>query len=184
MARVILSLFVALLVGACASTYTGSRDRQEYFTHIVGRQGETLSSIARWYTGSSSNWEFLLRHNPGLDPQRMQVGEVVRIPKGWLVTTKPMPSYTFQRPVVRRPAPVYPGSDPNYPGQLDPGQGDPGQANPPADQAPGGQDQWSIETPGVGQPQPPQSGQVIVSDPESEERRKRIRDQLLDDMLQ
>ncbi|NLF25794.1 MAG: LysM peptidoglycan-binding domain-containing protein [Deltaproteobacteria bacterium] len=182
MTRILISLLVTLLVGACAPTHTSRRERQEYFTHTVGRHGENLGSIARWYTGSSSNWEFLLRHNPGLDPQRIQTGDVVRIPKAWLITTKPMPSYTSRRPTVRRPAPVYPGPDPTHLEQLDPVHDDQGQTTPPADQVPPAQDQWNIETPVVERPLEP--SQTIVSDPESEERRRRIRDRLLDDMLQ
>ena len=179
MARVILSLFVMIVAGACSSTSTTQRDKQEYFYHTVGQQGETLSAISRWYTGASSNWQFLLRHNPDLDPQRMQVGDQVRIPKGWLVTTKPMPYYTQQRPVIKRPVPDAVGTGVDYGGAPPADQGQAEPVNP----APAGRNEWAIEPSSPSAPviRSPQTG---GGDPEVEERRKRIRDQLLDDMLQ
>ena len=44
------------------------------------RVGDTLSSIADQAYGSESRWTLILGANPGLDPDRLQVGQVLRLP--------------------------------------------------------------------------------------------------------
>jgi hypothetical protein len=64
-------------------------------------QGETLSSIADWYTTSWQNWEALARANPNVDPKRIEIGDRIRIPEILLKTRKPMPS-DFLSPPTRK----------------------------------------------------------------------------------
>lgn len=164
--RIWLLISVALLA-ACSSSGTTYRQPQDYYYHTVSREGETLSAISRWYTGSSTNWEFLLKHNPGLDPQRLRLGDRVGIPRGWMITSRPMPYY---RSAPARPAPLPEAVPPPAP-QLE--------APPPADD-------WTV-TQAPPQPQiEPQiqaGGPEPAADSEAAERRRRIRDRLLDDML-
>jgi len=61
------------------------------YVHVVRWQGETLSSIADWYTASWQNWEALVRANPQVDPKRIEIGDRIRIPETLLKTRKPMP---------------------------------------------------------------------------------------------
>jgi hypothetical protein len=61
------------------------------YVHVVRWQGETLSSIADWYTASWQNWEALARTNPEIDPKRIKIGDRIQIPEALLKTRKPMP---------------------------------------------------------------------------------------------
>lgn len=85
---------VALLgVAACAPVKrrTFEDSSTEYSYHTVMYSGETLSIIARWYTGQSGNWEVLLDHNGDLDPRRLQIGDLVKIPQELLIRDESMP---------------------------------------------------------------------------------------------
>jgi LysM repeat protein len=68
-----------------------ARRRTAYYYHRVRYSGETLSVIARWYTGDAENWRTLTKANPDLDPNHIFVGAKIRIPKRLLHTGKPMP---------------------------------------------------------------------------------------------
>jgi len=57
------------------------------FMHTV-KKGDMLGEIAKWYTGSMSNWKKILEVNPHIIPNRMQIGSQITIPKGLLITTK------------------------------------------------------------------------------------------------
>jgi hypothetical protein len=54
-------------------------------------QGETLSSIADWYTASWQNWEAIASANPEIDPKRIEIDDRILIPEALLKTRKPMP---------------------------------------------------------------------------------------------
>jgi len=71
----------------------GERPRKgpAYYEHRVKWKGESLSIIAKWYTGNAENWKVLSKINPGMDPNRIQIGERVRIPENLLKNQKPMP---------------------------------------------------------------------------------------------
>lgn len=71
------------------------------FVHTVRWPGETLSLIAKWYTGRHSNWKTLAKANPELNPHRIFVGSKILIPHAILTTQKPMP-----RSVVVKKAPT------------------------------------------------------------------------------
>jgi len=62
-----------------------------YYYHKVKYSGETLSIIAKWYTGEVENWRTLTKANPKLKPNRIIVGDKIRIPNKLLHTQKPMP---------------------------------------------------------------------------------------------
>jgi len=47
--------------------------------HTVS-SGETLSSIAQRYYGSANQWSIIARANPGIDPNRLQIDQQLRIP--------------------------------------------------------------------------------------------------------
>jgi LysM repeat protein len=77
-------------------------ERTNYFEHQVKWSGETLSLIARWYTGSYGNWKAIAEVNPGLDPNRIAVGDSINIPPEMMKTKKPLP-----RKVVCKTLPGY-----------------------------------------------------------------------------
>lgn len=70
--------------------------------HRVQYQGETLGLIARWYTGRSQNWTAIRDANPGLRPERINLGQVIMIPRALVVEERPMPR-DFVPHVARRP---------------------------------------------------------------------------------
>lgn len=65
--------------------------RINYFEHKVQWSGESLSLIAKWYTGHYANWKALAQANPGLNPDRIDIGNIIYIPPGSMTTKKPLP---------------------------------------------------------------------------------------------
>ena len=61
------------------------------YVHTVRWPGETLSLIAQWYTGSWKNWTALADANPGINPDRITIGDKIRIPDDLLKTREPLP---------------------------------------------------------------------------------------------
>ena len=64
--------------------------KPSYYYHRVKYSGETLSIIAKWYTGDADNWQKLAKANPKLNPKRILVGDKIRIPRNLLSTKRPM----------------------------------------------------------------------------------------------
>ena len=44
------------------------------------KEGDSLASIWRGLTGSERGWEKLQAANPGLDPSRLKIGQVLKVP--------------------------------------------------------------------------------------------------------
>jgi len=83
------------------------------YVHVVRRQGETLSSIAAWYTASWRNWQALARANPEIDPNRIEIGDEIRIPEALLKTREPMPSDSLPKAVSKKSVqPATPSREP------------------------------------------------------------------------
>jgi len=61
------------------------------FKHTVRWRGESLSLIARWYTGYFENWKALARANPELNPHRIRIGDLISIPHEMIKNQKPLP---------------------------------------------------------------------------------------------
>jgi hypothetical protein len=61
------------------------------YEHTVRWPGETLSVIAKWYTGDTKNWVALARENPSVSPNKLKIGGAVQIPRELLTNTEPMP---------------------------------------------------------------------------------------------
>jgi hypothetical protein len=77
-------------VGPVASEAQSSR-QPRHLVHRVRWSGESLSLIAKWYTGKLNNWKILAHFNPKLKPDRIFVGQEILVPEGLLKTRKPMP---------------------------------------------------------------------------------------------
>lgn len=61
-----------------------------WFTRSKWR-GESMSTIAAWYTGSSRNWKLLAQENRQLKkPNAITEGDTIRIPEHLLKTQEPM----------------------------------------------------------------------------------------------
>ena len=68
-----------------------AKHRRYYFVHQVRWRGETLSLIAKWYTGHYGNWKALAQANPSLNPNRIALGNRIYIPPEKMKTQKPLP---------------------------------------------------------------------------------------------
>lgn len=79
-----------------------AKHRLHYFEHRVKWSGETLALIAKWYTGHYENWKAIARANPGLNPNRIAVGNMIYIPPEMIKTKNPLP-----RKVVAKTLPGY-----------------------------------------------------------------------------
>jgi len=65
--------------------------RLNYFEHKVQWSGESLSLIAKWYTGQYANWKALAQANPGLNPDRIDIGNIICIPPEIMTNKKLLP---------------------------------------------------------------------------------------------
>ncbi len=65
--------------------------QMNYFEHKVQWSGESLSLIAKWYTGQYTNWKAVAQANPGLKPDRIIIGNIIYIPPEIMTTQKPLP---------------------------------------------------------------------------------------------
>ncbi|MEJ2656996.1 MAG: LysM domain-containing protein [Desulfobacterales bacterium] len=74
-----------------------------FYTHKVRWEEETLSHIAKWYTGTVKNWKAIAKANPELDPKKIDTGDTIFIPENLLISRKPMP-FSFLRPTVHKKA--------------------------------------------------------------------------------
>lgn len=81
--------------------------------HYVQWEGETLSIIARWYTGALKNWKALEMANPEINPHILHLNTKIRIPQALIKNQNPMPKefidqfYQKEKPPVPKvPEPV------------------------------------------------------------------------------
>ena len=89
--------------------------------HIVQYPKETLSIIAKWYTGDVKNWEILANANPNINPDLLSLGNEIFVPEHLVKTRNSMPkefvskfyqkqkkaiSKTAKEPEKEEPAPL------------------------------------------------------------------------------
>ena len=67
------------------------------YRHTVRWPGESMSLIARWYTGASRNWRKLAKANPRINPNRIKKGNVILIPTKLLKTRERLPQKVAAR---------------------------------------------------------------------------------------
>lgn len=81
-----------------------------YYIHIVKLPEESLSIIAKWFTGDIKNWEILAKHNPTINPDRIYIGDKIRIPLDLMLRKTPMTldfvKASQPKPSVVQPPPV------------------------------------------------------------------------------
>jgi len=64
-----------------------------YVFHKV-MPGETLATIAKWYSGKESNWHEIAEHNRELDPSNLRVGDMVKVPLYLTTVHNEQPSFS------------------------------------------------------------------------------------------
>ena len=110
-------------------------DADDSYIHQVRWQGETLSIIAKWYTGNYRNWKTLAKLNPALNPDRIFVGNRILIPRNLLKTSQQMPPdfVTQHQPVTKAKSPQPKATPPPPP---DPEKEEPEKGAPPSAEEP------------------------------------------------
>ena len=81
---------------ALPQSYAGDYCK-ECYRHTVRWPGESMSLIARWFTGASKNWRKLAKANPRINPNRIKKGNVIVIPTKLLKTREPLPQKVAAR---------------------------------------------------------------------------------------
>jgi hypothetical protein len=87
-------------------------EREFGWVHKVLWPGETLSLIAKWYTGSLENWKALAKANPQLDPDRIVIGDRIGIPEHLLKRRETMPRAFIRPPPAEETQPPPEGAEP------------------------------------------------------------------------
>ena len=77
-----------------------------FHIHKVRWPEETLSHIAKWYTGSVKNWKAIARTNPELDPKQINIGDTISIPEDLLTSRKPMPHSFVRASIPKKSTPL------------------------------------------------------------------------------
>jgi len=70
-------------------------EQPKYIFHRV-MEGETLASIARWYSGNEALWYELKEHNPGVEPYKLKKGDVIKVPVAMAVVHSEQPNFSTQ----------------------------------------------------------------------------------------
>ncbi len=97
-ARTGLALLLLLSVSACGRQAPPPPQepveppKPSMIEHTVQYRGETLGLIARWYTGKTTNWQEIVAANPGLRPERINLGDTIMIPAELVTNSAPLPS--------------------------------------------------------------------------------------------
>lgn len=106
---VVLGIFLACLLGACESIDHDRKkdaavvapppvETSKFIFHRV-MERETMRSIAKWYSGDEALWYELKEENPNMDPNRLNVGDIVKVPvKMAIVHTEQPPYSTAPKP--------------------------------------------------------------------------------------
>lgn len=58
--------------------------------HIVA-PGQTLALISEWYTGKAANWSLVSKYNNNIKPEKLRVGQLIKIPSELVIKSDPMP---------------------------------------------------------------------------------------------
>ena len=95
MNRHLLPALLILWTGCVHKSSVPGSEPVSYYEHKV-TTGETLTSISRKLTGDSRNYSKILEVNPGLEPRKMPIGRLIKIPS-FLVVKK-----TAKEPIKRQ----------------------------------------------------------------------------------
>ncbi len=61
-----------------------------YYIHKVRFPDESISIIAKWFTGNLKNWKVLATCNPTITPNRIFIGDEIRIPRIMMTRQDPI----------------------------------------------------------------------------------------------
>lgn len=70
-------------------------DKPPFIFHRI-MEGETFASIAKWYSGDEATGYQLAEVNPGLDPNKLKKGDIVKVPTSLAVVHMEQPDHSTQ----------------------------------------------------------------------------------------
>jgi hypothetical protein len=77
--------------------------------------GETMATIAKWYTGDTTLWPAIAQHNLGLSPFKLKEGTVVKVPITLATEHTEQPEYSTAAGPVSKPVKKGPKGPPPTP---------------------------------------------------------------------
>ena len=80
---------VAFFSGCVKPAAPAKPARPPAIVHEVRYSGETLAIISGWYTGEPKNWKELASFNEGINPNKIQIGDQIEIPRYLLKRENP-----------------------------------------------------------------------------------------------
>jgi hypothetical protein len=92
----------------------------EFIFHRV-TAGETLATIAKWYTGTESMWRDIAEDNPNLNPRNLRPGDIVKISVSLATYQKeppPNPTKPGKATQKTNQGPQNPSADPAVPEEV------------------------------------------------------------------
>ncbi|MBI5584400.1 MAG: hypothetical protein HY892_11300 [Deltaproteobacteria bacterium] len=90
---------------------------EEYLFHRVFA-GETMATIAKYYSGNANNWKILASHNLDKEPFKLRADEVIKIPRSLAIVNKDQPGFSTassREPAGRVKKPAAPAATPAAP---------------------------------------------------------------------
>ncbi len=90
-------------------------DKQKGIDHYVRWHGETLSIIAKWYTGSIKNWKTLASINTGINSNLLYINNRIHIPAKLIKTKIPMPKKFLDQFYQKKKVKIVPKSNDDIP---------------------------------------------------------------------
>ena len=91
-----------------------------YYTHAVKLSGESLSIIAKWFTGDLDNWETLAKYNPTINPNRIFLGDKIKIPRHLMIRHDRMTQEFIDKSQPKLRQRVSPAAPPEKTGEEEP----------------------------------------------------------------
>lgn len=70
-------------------------EKPKFIFHRV-MEGETMASIAKWYSGNEAHWYELKEENPGMEPYKLKKGDVVKVPVSMAIVHNEQPNSSTQ----------------------------------------------------------------------------------------
>ncbi len=65
-----------------------------HFIYHKAMRGETMASIAKWYSGSTNNARAIAEINPEMNPNKLKVGAIVLVPIGLATVHTEQPAFS------------------------------------------------------------------------------------------
>jgi LysM repeat protein len=69
------------------------KEEEKFIYHKI-MAGETMGSIAKWYSGDAEDWVKIAEANPGVKPTALHIGDKLKIPASMATEHKEQPDFS------------------------------------------------------------------------------------------